>query len=171
MKIYWPPGQPFDFQFIDGLDNAQTRQESAGTTVGTGVDLMNGLPILPNTFDVNAKRFWCYFTGNLAGNAGTKRISVFFDAVNILDTGALAVNNQNYIFFVQLWRRQNTLLQIRGDLFYQPFTGNLAAVTHIGKSDLQSPFDFSIAHALNIFGEVSNAADTVSIDTLSSGVM
>jgi hypothetical protein len=171
MKIIQPPGQPFDFQFIDGLENLLTRRETVGTTVGTGVDPLHTIPLVPNLFDVDAKMLWFCFVGNLAGVAGTKRILIQFDATSILDTGALATNNQNYFYFVRIWRRQTSFIQIRGDLFYQPFTGNLAAVTHLGKSDLLNPFDFSIAHAINIFGEVSNVADSVAIDVLTSGVL
>jgi hypothetical protein len=68
-------------------------------------------------------------------------------------------------------RRVNTFLAVRGSLDITPFTGNLVAVTRLGKTDIIGSIDFSIAHSINIFGEVSNAADSIAIDGISTSML
>lgn len=164
-KIYQPPNAPFDFFAQDGVQNAWVRRDTGGTTNGvTGLVSLITIPLVPNFFDSNAKAGHLNWYGNVTGVAGTKRLRVLFDATPIFDTGALAINNNNYIFYMSFWRRFDTFLQVRGDLFNNPFTGNLAGVTHSGKSDLLSNIDFSIAHSITLQGDVSAAADAVVID-------
>lgn len=163
-KIYQPPGAPFDFQYLDGVENALMRADSGASTIGTGNDLLVTIPIVPRAFNLNGKSLSAKFFGlinNAAG--GNKRISLQFDGVTIFDTTLVAFNTSNFEleFFGML--RQDAFFQTRVTLETNPLTGTSSAVAKLARGDVFA-FDPLIAHTITVFGEVANAADTVNVD-------
>jgi hypothetical protein len=176
-RVYQPPGQPFDPLYIDGLENAVMRNESGVSTSGTGVDPLFTVPIVAGALNLGAKTLKVHAYGGINNAAGgNKRILVNFDAaplpVSLLfDTGLAAFNSSSLELYIMIMRRFDQFVQTRVWLEHNVLTGTSAAVTKIARSDVLSLIDFNIAHTINVFGEVSNAADTVTIDAFRASMI
>jgi hypothetical protein len=169
--IYQPPGQPFNPLFQDCLDNAISRQSPNVTTSGTGLVTLFSCLIPANSFQTDGKKAEWLFLGNLNGAAGTKRVVVFIDTIGtfLIDTGALAINNQNYSLQLHFGRLLTTNLHSWGHYFTYPF-GSVTVITSLGQIQQLNSFDWTIDHTLILQGQCSNGADNVSLILESGGV-
>jgi len=173
VKIYQPPGAPLDPEFVDCLENALTRQNVSFTTQSTSLVAVRTVPLVPNLFDVDARRLVLEAEGSLdsVGAADTVGFGVTFDGTPIFSVIITAVRDTGSVLpKIRLYRRgANLACYLTVESEPTQTTQNNAQLSQ--NWALISNVDFSVAHTLTLTARVGTATSTLTLGVLSGSVL
>lgn len=173
MKIYQPPGAPFDPEFVDCLENALTRQNVSFTTQSTSLVAVRTVPLVANLFDVDGKRVLLETEGNLDSVAGsdTVQFGFTFDGAALFAVSITTVRDGGSVLpKIRLYRRGANLVAY---LYVEsePPQATQSNAQLSGNWALLSNVDFSVAHTVTLTARVGTATSTLTLGALSGSVL
>lgn len=170
MKIYQPPGFPFNPEYYDGVNNAITRQYVNLVGHSLSLNPIAAFTIVANLFDT-VKRVNFEFAGQLQGAAGTKLIRGDFGSHTMFDSGALAFNNQDFLVEGSITRIAINQFLSNVFIIYNPTGANSITAQSRYRNIFTVASDMLQARDITFFHQVSNAADGVLLDTMFGSVL
>jgi len=128
------------------------------TSVGnvtTGEDDLYTYTTEANIFGTNGDNIKGQYSGTTAANANNKTFKFYFAGTNILNSGALALNDKNWKFTYELIRVSATVVRYSVQFDYE---GNTATVLEVGEL---TGLTLSGTNILKITGEATATNDIV----------
>jgi len=128
------------------------------TSVGnitTGEDNLFTYTTEANIFGTNGDNIEGEYSGTTAANANNKTFKFYFAGTNILNSGALALNDKNWKFSFKLIRVSSTVVRYSVQFTYE---GNTAEVLEVGEL---TGLTLSGTNILKITGEATSTDDIV----------
>lgn len=169
-RIYQPPGQPFDPLYVDCIENSLTRQYVNLVGHSLGLNPIAAVTVVQNTLDT-VKQIKIEFSGQLQGAAGTKLIRSDFGSHTVFDSGALALNNQDFLALGTIARITINQFLSNFLITYNPTSGSTITQQQKFRNIFTVASDMLQARDITFFHQVSNAADGVQLDTMFVSVL